>query len=124
MKQSLKQGAGYLEIDHTNSPGLTFADVAHVPGAFAVGEGQRLERDVVTCSHCQRGVLLEPLRVRSRGYCPKCDHYVCDSCEAIRERTGECVPMLKVLDIVQEHAARFVGNEGHPEATIVLTDLL
>jgi hypothetical protein len=106
---SLKQGAGYLLVDHRESPGLTPEDVAHVPDAIAVGKGEVLERDIKQCSHCQRGVVLEPNRVRSRGYCPKCDHYVCDQCEAIRAKTGDCVPMVKVIDRAFDNAIK-LGN--------------
>ncbi len=102
---SLKQHAGYLQIDHRDSPGLTPADVAHVPSAFAVSGGSMLERDVKTCSHCQRAIVLEPLRVRDRGYCQKCDHYICDSCETIRVKTGACVPMTQTMDRMQALAA-------------------
>ena len=121
---SLKQHAGFLEIDHRESPGLTPADVAHVPGSIPVAGGSLLERDVQMCSHCQRGVVLEPLRTRDRGYCPKCNHFVCDSCETIRVKTGECVPFVKVLDVAHNHAEKFVGREDSPEATpkIILTD--
>lgn len=98
MKHSLKDGAGYLQIDHRESPGLLPADVAHLPGAIAVGQGEHFEADVQQCSHCQRGVVLRADRVRPRGYCPKCDHYVCDECDMIRVRTGACVPMRRVID--------------------------
>ncbi len=102
---SLKQHAGYLTIDHRDSPGVRPEDVAHVPGAFAVAGGQQLERDVLTCSHCQRAVILEPLRVRDRGYCQKCHHYICDQCETIRVKTGACVPMSQTMDRMQALAA-------------------
>jgi hypothetical protein len=119
---SLKQHAGYLQIDHRDSPGLTPADVAHVPGSIPVAGGSLLERDVLTCSHCQRGVILEPLRTRDRGYCPKCNHFVCDSCDTSRVKTGACVPMKQVLDVAQNHADKFVGKADHSDATIILTD--
>lgn len=124
MKHSLKQGSGYLSIDHSESPGLTPADVAHVPGAIAVGKGEHFEADIQQCSHCQRGVLLNPDRVRPRGYCPKCDHYTCDGCEDIRLKTGACVPAVKVFDEAQEQVSRFVARDD-PEAPaprILLTD--
>lgn len=97
---SLKQHAGYLQIDHRDSPGLTPEQVAHVPGAMAVGAGRMLERDVLTCSHCERAVVLQPLRTRDRGYCQKCDHYICDHCESIRVKTGACVPMRQIVDAI------------------------
>ena len=124
MKHSLRQGAGYLQIDHTNSPGLTPADVACLPGTVAVGAGEVYERDTLQCTHCQRMIKLHPLRTRDRGYCPKCDHYICDPCEEIRKNSGACVPMAKVFDRVQAHAEKFAGQPDHPEADVrvVLTD--
>lgn len=117
MKRSLAHGAGYVIVDHRESPGLTPADVAHVPGAAAVAGGAVLERDVMTCSHCQRGVLLNPGRVRARAVCPKCHAYLCDGCEAIRVAAGgTCVPFAQVLERASAVAERFVAQPDHPEA--------
>lgn len=137
MKHSLADGSGYLEIDHRDSPGLTPADVAGMPGAVAVAGGQRLEADVQQCSHCQRAVVLNPGRVRARAVCTKCMHFICDGCDAIRLASGgACVPFKQVLDRAATIAEKFVGQQDHPEAaieldalqqpsapTIVLTDL-
>ena len=123
MKRSLRHGAGYLEVDHRDSPGLTPEQVAHVPGAIAVGKGQRLERDVLNCTHCERAVILHPLRTRDRGYCQKCNHYICDECEAIRVKTGVCTPMRQILDRLQGFAAhgRPLGVlEAMPDAPLAL----
>lgn len=118
MKHSLNDGAGYLSIDHTESPGLTPADVAGVPGAFAVPGGALLERDVQQCSHCQRAVVLHPGRVRARAVCPKCYHYICDGCETIRVATGQCVPFKAILDRAATLAEKYVGQPDHPAAAI------
>lgn len=124
MKRSLSSGSGYLQIDHTNSPGLTPSDVAHVPGMIAVGEGQMLERDIQQCSHCQRGVVLNPGRVRTRAVCPKCHHYICDGCEEIRVTSGGiCVPFKQVLDRAFEIAEHFIGQPDHPDAAIDIESL-
>jgi len=136
MKRSLSHGSGYLEIDHRDSPGLTPADVAHLPGTLAIGAGERLERDVQTCSHCQRGVALNPGRVRARAFCPKCHHYICDACNAIRVKSGACVPMAAVLDDAASIAMKYLHQPDHPDAvtdhdtvahsraarTVILTD--
>lgn len=117
--KSLGHGAGYLEIDHRDSPGLTPADVAHVPGALAVGKGEHFETDVYQCSHCQRNVILRAPKERmpARGYCPKCDAYICNSCERTRIASGgQCVPFKAVLDRAQEMAAKWVGQPDHPVA--------
>jgi predicted O-linked N-acetylglucosamine transferase (SPINDLY family) len=110
--KSLKHGAGFLSIDHRDSPGLSARDVAHVPGAVAVGAGRLYERDVKVCTHCQRAIVLEPLRTRDRGYCNKCDHYICDHCEAIRVKTGACIPFLQTLDRMQA-----LAEQGNPLAS-------
>lgn len=119
MKRTLSAGAGYLQIDHRNSPGLTPADVAGIPGAVAVAGGEQLERDVMQCSHCQRSVVLNPGRVRARAVCPKCHHYICDGCEAIRVASGgACVPFKAVLDTAANIAEKYAGQPDHPDAAI------
>lgn len=128
MQKSLSHGAGYLLIDHTDSPGLAPADVAQLPVPhamdFAVGSGQVLERDVKQCRHCQRTVVLHPDRVRPRAYCPLCDAYICDPCDAIRATSLDHTPFEKVLDLAQNHAEKFLGRPDHPDASpdILLTD--
>lgn len=37
------------------------------------------EMATLTCCHCQRQVILNPLRTRERNHCRKCHAYVCDS---------------------------------------------
>ncbi len=121
MKRSLRDGLGYLEIDHRDSPGLTPADVAHVPGAVAVPGGEQFETDVYQCTHCQRTVILHAPRERlaARGYCPKCDHYICNGCEKARMASGgQCVPFARVLDQAAEIEAKFAGQPDHPDAAV------
>jgi hypothetical protein len=69
-----------------------------------VSGGALIERAVIVCSHCQRAMFRNPARTRERGYCGKCDHYLCDPCEAIRVETGECKPFRQVIDETQERA--------------------
>lgn len=102
-KRSLE---GYLLIDQragarmpASAPGTTEA----LPG---VPEGGILERSIYTCSHCQKGVIVNPLRTRDRGYCPKCDHYVCDSCETVRIQTGICKTYKQVVNEAFEKAVK------------------
>lgn len=120
MRHSLRDGGGYLQIDHRDSPGLTPADVADAPGAIAVPGGQQLEADVYQCSHCQRTVVLQAKAedMHKRGYCPKCDHYICNGCEKIRVATGNCVPFKQVLERAGEIAVKFAGQPDHPDAAI------
>lgn len=84
---------GYLMIDHR---------ATRVPGAPVF-----FESATITCSHCQRVVVLNPDRSRSRGYCPKCDHYICDECEAARVASGgACRPFEQIIEETQEAAVR------------------
>jgi hypothetical protein len=87
-KRSLE---GYLSIDHR-----------------ATGAGALLESATLTCSHCQRQIILNPDRTRSRGYCSKCDHYVCDQCEAVRVQTGQCRTFKQVMDELEQSVLK--GN--------------
>jgi hypothetical protein len=115
--KTLSSGAGYLVIDHTDSPGLSEKDqISAPPGALVAPAGQLAEGDIKHCSHCQRAVLLNPGRVRNRAVCPKCYHYICDGCEAIRVKTGVCIPFKQQLDRAMEIATKFVGQLDHPEA--------
>jgi hypothetical protein len=115
--KTLNSHAGYFVIDHRDSPGLTAADVAHVPGAIPVPGGDLLERDVKQCTHCQRAVVLNPGRVRARAVCQKCFHYICDECDAARAAAGgACVPFKAVLDLALELDVKFAGDPNHPAA--------
>ncbi len=76
---------GYLEINHSMSPGFY--------GHPLLGEGKIFETATQTCAHCNDIVVMNPLRRRARGYCPKCDSFICDACQA-----KECLPFDKVLD--------------------------
>jgi hypothetical protein len=81
-----------LLIDHSNSPGIP-------------GRTGKLESATYTCSHCPRVVILNPNRSRPRGYCPGCNHYICDHCEAIRAQTG-CKTFKQIMDDVCERALK------------------
>ncbi len=120
MKHTLNAGIGYLIVDHTNSPGLTEADIAHVPGQKAIPGGTVLERDTACCSHCQRMVLLNVGRVRKRAVCPKCHAYICDGCEAARVAAGgACVPFAAVLDRAAELLIQHAGQTDHPDLLVL-----
>lgn len=95
-KRSLE---GYLLIDHRAAEG-------GIDGAVPVRAGALFESATITCSHCQRQVVLNPGRTRERGYCPKCDHYVCDTCEAVRVTSGGvCKTFKQIMDEAQNAAA-------------------
>lgn len=116
--KTLGSHAGFFEIDHRESPGLTPEQVAQVPGAVAVPGGQLFQRDIKQCTHCQRPVMLNPGRVRDRAVCPSCHHYICDGCDALRRATGECVPFKAVLDRAAEITEKYLGQPDHPDAVV------
>lgn len=95
MKRSLKDGSGYLIIDHSESPGLRPEEIPEkLKGStLIVGAGEIIERDIQFCAHCGSQVILNPLRERPRSYCSKCDHYICDN--PICNNT--CAPLKQLL---------------------------
>ena len=86
---SLKRHEGYLLIDHSSCLGGGVAEAA-----------------TYTCNHCKAVVVLNPLRTRQRTYCSGCDHYICDTCAAVRINTGVCTPWEKIAEMVQETAVK------------------
>lgn len=104
MKHRLTDHSGYLIIDHSSSPGISEDEIPDRlrTSAIATPEGTISERDIQFCTHCQRSIILNPLRERPRGYCPKCDHYICDSCYSIYSKSFECIPVKKVLDTLEK----------------------
>lgn len=74
---------GWLYVDDRNSGGLL------------------LESATVTCLHCNRVVVLNPDRKRPRGYCAKCDGYVCDSPEC----GLSCYPFENLCDDILNRGA-------------------
>src|SRR5262249_875543 len=105
MSRSKRSHEGYLLVDHRAGAGIAQSEVE--PGAIAVPGGAMLESATITCHHCQRIVVLNPNRSRSGGYCRKCDHYICDNCEATRVASGgACKPFKQVIDEALEAATR------------------
>ena len=106
---SKRRHEGWLMVDHRNSPGVPFNPaLVGKPPALIVPHSQMLESATVTCSHCNVVVVLNPQRTRERGYCPKCDHYVCDSPLCNRD----CTPFAALADKVQEQALRNLADEN------------
>lgn len=64
-----------------------------------------LEMATLTCAHCNRVVVLNPLRQRERCSCRKCDAYVCDSpgCNA------ECNPFMQSVEL----ARKYQGDQSY-----------
>lgn len=96
---------GYLLIDNRYSPGVS-PEFVHASGIDApiVLAGQTFEAATMTCAHCNGTIIKNPLRTRKRGYCAKCDAYVCDNpgCGL------ECRPFQKMLDIAHAQASRIL----------------
>jgi hypothetical protein len=96
---SKRELEGYLLVDHRLGEGITPEEASKAgKDTIPVGRGVMFQSPTINCSHCSKLVVLNPDRSRSRGYCPKCDRYVCDQCEAIRVQTGVCRPFKKVID--------------------------
>src|SRR5574339_39224 len=96
MKRSLKDGSGYIEIDHSESPGINPEDIPLRlrPHTVVVPANTKFESAVQFCAHCVSQVVLNRQRTRPREYCAKCDHYICDNPICIKE----CAPLRKLLD--------------------------
>lgn len=107
---SLRRHEGELLIDHRDSPGVKPEDVGGYRADVPFTQG-KFECATITCSHCQRVVLLNPDRSRERGYCRKCDHYICDGCTDLMAKTFECIPFRKILHEAQERA--FQSERGN-----------
>ena len=82
MSQSKKEG--YLLIDN-RCAGLGMSESA-----------------TYTCSHCHSIIVKHAERVRERGYCRKCNSYLCDACEAARAITGQCRTFNQIIDELDE----------------------
>lgn len=105
--------SGYLFIDNGG-------EAAPGPGGTPIKNV--FEADTRTCSHCHRVFVLNPVRQRTRAYCPKCDNYVCDQCEVVRVANGgECIPLQRVFDRVQEVASR--GGDAQAAIAALRRDL-
>ena len=97
-KRSLE---GEITIDHSSVVAPRF-ECAGVPA------GTIFEAPTITCSHCQVIVVMNPARTRPRGYCRKCDHYICDKVEC----NLECRSFKKFADDFQEAALKELIRNG------------
>lgn len=102
-KRSLE---GWIMIDHSASPGTE-----------KIPERQRYEAGTLTCSHCHAQMLVNPLRMRERAYCRKCDRYICDQCEIVRVASGyECDTLNQRFDRMQNAMLRSPGGLLLPDS--------
>ena len=106
MSLSKSNPGGYLMVDHRQSPGIP--EEARIPGteSMPVGRGMFFQADTRRCGHCPKQIILNPLRKRERGWCSKCDHYICDDCNAVYAATGVCRPWQQVIDEFIDAAAK------------------
>ena len=92
---------GYVLIDHRESPGFTPEQcIAGGRSKIAghLGAGQKFEAKTDFCTHCERVVIRNPDRLRQRGYCWNCDHFICDDCAIVMKVSGECKSMKQKMD--------------------------
>ena len=105
---SKRRQEGWLMVDHRNSPGVPFNPaLVGKPLPLTAPSGQILESATVTCSHCNVVVVLNPLRTRERGYCAKCDHYVCDTLAC----TVSCKPLKQLFDELEKLGGQLLKGE-------------
>jgi hypothetical protein len=97
---SQRSQEGYLMVDHRASPGINSSKFQCM--GLPLKEGSVVEVATLTCSHCKTVCIRNPLRVRDRGYCIKCNHYICDGCAIALKVTGVCRPWNQVVDEVMD----------------------
>jgi hypothetical protein len=112
--KSKQRHEGYLLIDHRFSPGVPESEALRTGfDPKLLGEGKILESATITCAHCLGVVVKNPMRIRERGYCPKCDKYLCDHCEAKRHAPGyQHASGEAISDAILESAVK--GTLGSP----------
>lgn len=126
-RRSLRTGANYLLIDHRDSPGIDSNMFAHLPEhqrPLPVEGGKVWEEDTYSCNHCARTVYLRAITqpLSDRGYCPKCDKYICKFCTKTYDATGVCNPLAKQFETVFNAALVLERQPDDPNARIILTD--
>lgn len=114
MRTSKRKFEGLLVVDHRESPGITHEQARGM--GPAVGKGQRLETPTYNCVHCQRVVVMNPLRTRARVFCQKCDDYVCDECEAITTLHPH-LPHRSFVQVMEE--CQNAGAKGIPVEVVL-----
>ena len=88
---SKREREGYVMIDHRESPGFSCDEVVgNIAPFIPVSAGAFFEGATNTCSHCTKVVIMNPDRVRHRGWCWSCDHYICDQCGIEMNVSGVC----------------------------------
>jgi hypothetical protein len=107
---------GEVMIDHRASPGIP-ADMAEKFGFHPdqVKEGALFEAATMTCWHCGRVVIRNPLRERARPHCYQCNQYICDICDGVRRQPDYVHrPWKAVVDLVQSGKFTMAGTSVNP----------
>ncbi len=80
--------------------------------------GGILEQHTIGCNHCGAHVVMNPDRQRARAYCPKCDRYICDICEAHRHTPNYIHRTIDELtDLLKTGKWALSGTLSQPELT-------
>jgi|SRR5882672_877468 len=106
---------GELEINHQASPGLTIEQGRRLGydgrDLDLLGEGKIWRTPTLACCHCPSVVVLNPLRTRGRTFCPKCNHYMCDSCAMVaREPDYVHRSRQELVEMIRSGKWRFAGG--------------
>lgn len=104
---------GYIRIDHRESPGFTEADAVagHRTSILPyIGKGKLFEAATNSCSHCDRIVIKNPDRIRPRGHCTACDHFICDGCAVVYHVDSECRCKQKRIDGFLQQVSKGTAN--------------
>ncbi len=107
MRHSKRSLEGEILIDHQASPGLE-PEIALWMGVDPrlVAKGQVVEAAILNCGHCSQAQIKNPQRTRPRGWCAKCDHYLCDACEAQMHLTLQCRNVKRRIETVANELER------------------
>ncbi len=110
---SLREKEGYLRIDHRDSPGISAEQAKAMRSHVVVPGGTMLEARTYNCCACQRTVIINPDRLRTRDYCRECHSYMCETCALLRKLTGIHRPMKRFVAEYLESAAKGPAALAH-----------
>lgn len=104
--KSLQSLEGEFLMDNRVNPGVS--DEIVVAQGLPPGAGRGVfETACYTCSHCETVVFKNDQRTRPRGFCKKCNHILCDECDAKYHASGhQCIPFKAFAEEVRNAAAR------------------
>lgn len=101
---------GEYTIDNRGTDGLS-EEVVIAVGLPAKAAKGLYEEACYTCSHCEKIVVKNRERTRPRGFCKKCNHVICDGCEAQYVASGhECKPYKAMVEEYLESVERHIQS--------------